>query len=73
MMLDLKLDFEILNASAVNSVMQSVLGTAFVAVNGTNFFHAPTTGLYPQKFSYAYDRSGWFKGTGEFKAKAGVT
>lgn len=71
-MLDLKMSGEILSTNTVNSVMLAVLGTAFIPVNGTNFFAAPTTGLYLQKASYVYNRSGWFKFTANFKAKAGI-
>lgn len=72
MMLDLDLDFEILSTNTTNSVMLSVLGTAFVPVNSTNFLGAPTTGLYLQGGNYEYDRSGWFKGGVKYKAFAGV-
>lgn len=72
MMLDLKMLFEILSTNTANSIMLAVLGTAFVAVNGSSFFGAPTTGQYLQKGTFVYNRSGWFKGTADLKAKAGI-
>lgn len=72
MLLDLKMSFEILSTNTVNSIMLATLGTAFIPVNSSTFFGAPSTGKYLQKGAFVYNRSGWFKGTAELKAKAGI-
>lgn len=68
----LDMSFEILNTSVTNGIMLAVLGTAFIPINSTAYFAAPTTGLYLQKGSFTFNRQGWLKGTAALEARAGI-
>jgi hypothetical protein len=70
MKLDVDMEFEI---SGSTGIMAAVPATAFVPVNSTAYFGAPTTGLYLNRGEVELKRDGFKDGSASLSAHAGVT